>query len=227
MEGKAQNGTGESARVARVAWLVSFVVPMALIALLLAVEPSHASPAPLAAASSLEEEAEAQAESEEEGEVSEDQECLEAEAELAAGELSREERDEYCEDEGDSAKGAMPEECPLRSFHPQAVAVGSQEKLKLTIGYTTHEPADATIEIRNGSRVIDSSRRRLGRSGVIRLVEPLSDAEMDKVQAARRFTVRLHVTNAPDSCKRFETEQLTVKLTPQARASTRSRDRRR
>jgi hypothetical protein len=46
---------------------------------------------------------------------------------------------------------------------------------------------------------------------VIRLATALADPEMNKVDAARRFVVELKATGSPGSCRRFETEQLSVK----------------
>jgi hypothetical protein len=83
-------------------------------------------------------------------------------------------------------------------------------RLKLTLGYTTYEPAETKIELDHSSDRLMSLRRHLGRSGVIRLVRTLGDTAMAKVEAARNFTVRLQIADAPTDCRRLETKQLTV-----------------
>jgi hypothetical protein len=76
----------------------------------------------------------------------------------------------------------------------------------VTIGYTTYEPAGAKIEIRKGSTRIASVRRRLGRSGVLRITKKLS-----KRQRGKQITVRVRVPSAPRSCARYETHKLAVR----------------
>ena len=41
--------------------------------------------------------------------------------------------------------------------------------------------------------------------------ERLSDAEMEKVREARRFTVSMAMPDAPAYCRRYETRHLTIK----------------
>ena len=69
-----------------------------------------------------------------------------------------------------------PEECILRSAHGQAVASDKGDKLKLTIGYTTYEPAAASLTIGH----LGTVHRHLGRSGVLRLVEDLHGHDSPK-----------------------------------------------
>ncbi len=117
---------------------------------------------------------------EEEGEEGEEEfeegACEEAEEEFDEGELSAGEVKEICEEEAAERRKkaanpstVAPEECILRSAHGQAVTSGKGDKLKLTIGYTTYEPAAATLKVGH----LDTVHRHLGRSGVLRLVEDL------------------------------------------------------
>lgn len=109
--------------------------------------------------------------------------CEEAEEELDEGELSAGEVKEICEEEAAERRkkaanpGAVaPEECILRSAHGQATISGKGDKLKLTIGYTTYEPAAAALKIGN----LGTVHRHLGRSGVLRLVEDLHGHDSPK-----------------------------------------------
>ncbi len=114
---------------------------------------------------------------EEEGEeLGEETECEIAEEEVEEGELSQDEADEICKEEARETRknaanpvGAEPEECILRSAHAQVSLVSHDEKLKLTIGYTTYEPVTAKLEIGHLATI----HRHLGRSGVLRQVESL------------------------------------------------------
>lgn len=158
-------------------------IPLVLAALLLAASTAHATPVdPAAAPLAFEEEFNAEEEGGEEFEFEEP------------------------EEEFDEA-----EECVLRSAHAHASLLAHDSKLKLTLGYTTYEPAGAKIEVGHGPNHLVSLQRHLGRSGVIRLIKTLDGPEMAEVEAARHLTVRLQVTEAPTGCRRFEIKQLTVK----------------
>lgn len=216
MEGKAD--PNRAVAIARVAWLATFVVPLVLAGLLLAAKTTHAATgAALIVPLALDEELEA----EEEGELEEGS-CEEAEGEFEAGELSGAELEEICGEEEDDAElkaagssKVAPEECLVRSSRARVVAHLSQNTVRLTVGYTTYEPTVATLDYGltggKGSLQMGAAKRHLGRSGVLRLSKRLSDAQMAKVQSGGHFTVHLHGTEAPSSCRPFETEQLTVK----------------
>ncbi|HEX3174919.1 MAG TPA: hypothetical protein VHQ43_11965 [Solirubrobacterales bacterium] len=146
------------------------LLSMAALALSIAGGTAWSAPAtPPAVPFALGEEVELEAEEGEEETAAE--ECEEAQAEFAAGEISVEEVAEYCEAEtrphGKSSSGSAPEECVLRSAHGHATVDAEGQKLKLTIGYTTYEPTPATIDLSKGPAI----HRHLGRSGVLRIVE--------------------------------------------------------
>lgn len=207
----------QTARIARVAWFATFVAPLILAALLLGVKSAQgASPLPSLTPLAFEEEFE----EEDETEFAE-AECEIAEDEVEEGELSKAEGEEICreaEDEGRktaSGSNAAPEECLLRSAQARLVADDTPGGVHLTISYTTYEPTAATVDYSasggKGVLHLGTAKRHLGRSGVIRLTEALAEPKMAKVDAAGRFTVQIHIPGSPRSCRRFETEQLTVK----------------
>jgi hypothetical protein len=114
-------------------------------------------------------------ETEEEGEASEaelaEEECAEGREEATAGEIDQEELEEDCEKPSPKSSGpSSPADCPLHSA--SAHAATSHDRLKVTLGYTTNEPFEATIEIKRGP-THQAFNRHLGRSGVLRFV--LSD----------------------------------------------------
>ncbi len=100
----------------------------------------------------------------------------EAEAESEVEDWGEEESEE--EEEAEPLPGDV---CPLRSAHAHAVT--RQDKLKLTIGYTTNEPFSARITIQRGSVQIGSVRRYLGHSGVLRFAEKLAERGGKKIVA--------------------------------------------
>lgn len=188
--------------------------------LLAAAGAQGASAEPIATASALEEEVEG-FEDELEEEESEGEaiaaECEAAREEAGEGELGPGEVDEICAEvaEADKRKknagkkagsgSVAPPECLLRSTHAHAAVTGGGDKLKLTIGYTTYEPVGAKVEVRGGSGRIAAKSLRLGRSGVLRIVEDLG-----KAGAPKRLVIRFAVATSPDYCGKYETEKVTV-----------------
>jgi hypothetical protein len=213
----------QTTQIARIAWFTTFVLPLILAALLLGVRSAQATPpVPDSTLLAVEEEFELEFEGEEEEGEFEAEACAVAEEESEEGELNEKAVEIACDElkgrdgkkAAGSASAAAPEECLLRSAHARVVASPQHHSLKLTVGYTTHEPTTATIDYGvkggKGTMHLGTVKRHLGRSGVIRLTETGGSA-MAKVEAAGRFTVRLHIARAPAKCRRFETEQLTDK----------------
>ena len=92
--------------------------------------------------------------------------------------------------------------------------------MRLTLGYTTYTPATATVEY--GARKdphLGTVHRQLGRSGVLRLSKHLASGQMAKVETSGRFTVTVHVPEAPRACQRFEVQQLQVAQSSKARVT--------
>jgi hypothetical protein len=116
----------------------------------------------------------------------------ELEAEAAAEEVEEEceeveeEVEEECEEvESKAERAALArEECVLRTARAHAALDRRGEKLKLTIGYTAYEPANAKIKVGH----IATLNRHLGRSGVLRIVKALR-----KGQHLKRLVVRINL----------------------------------
>lgn len=148
------------------------LLPLALLLLLWAAAPTIAAAVetpvgdvPVLALEDEEPEAEAAAEDvEEECEETEEgfEECEEAEAASEGDERAR-------------------EDCVLRSARGHASVDRHGRKLKLTIGYTAYEPVKAKVEISKGGNRLATVKRRLGRSGVLRVTKKL-DAKNDGKQ---------------------------------------------
>jgi hypothetical protein len=165
-----------TARIARAAWFCAFVLPLVLAALLLGVKSAQAAspegnPTPLA----FEEEFEL--EEENEGEFAEE-ECEIANEEAKEGEITQAEADTLCKEakaEAEAASkaagssSAAAAECPIHSASAHASI--HDDRLKLTIGYTTTSPVTATIQVRG----VGTFKRHLGKSGVLRFSEKLGD----------------------------------------------------
>jgi hypothetical protein len=152
------------------------VVLLALSGLLLASAAHAAQPVPGTTPLAFEEEFADEEEGEEDEAEFEEGACEEAEEEFDEGELSAGEVKEICEEEAAERRkkaanpgSVAPEECILRSAHGEATTQGQGDKLKLTIGYTTYEPAAASLKIGH----LGTVHRHLGRSGVLRVVEDL------------------------------------------------------
>lgn len=187
-------------RTTRVAWLVCFAVPLLLLAILGASRPAHASTEVEVIAAGSEPAAQSSEEVEWEGE------CVEA------GEEELEEEAGECEAEAEAedTSFAPAEDCYLRTAHARVVAYPTRNRMRLTLGYTTFEPARATVEYRAPNDRLGAVTRNLGRSGVVRLSKHLDGQQMERLRNAHRFTVTVHVAEAPSACQRLETEQLQV-----------------
>lgn len=201
---------------------VLFVLLLLSGLLLAAAGAQGASAGPVASTSAFEEDFENLEDELEEEEEESEEEAMEAECETAReeageGELGLDEVDQICAEAAEAGKrkknvgkkkadsgSVAPEECVLRSTHTHAAFNG--DKLKLTIGYTAYEPVGATVEVRKGSNRIASMRRRLGRSGVLRIFKNLGDAE-----APKRVVVRLAAPTSPGYCGKYETETIRVR----------------
>jgi hypothetical protein len=191
---------------------IRLALPLALLAILAASQGAYAfgdaeAPAsPPDAGASLSEETEFE------------DECVESDEE-EEGEDS-EEADEECEAEADDAGFSPAEDCYLRTAQARVVAFPDRNTMRLTLGYTTYTPASATVEYGAASDPrLGTVRRRLGRSGVVRLSKHLGSKEMEQVRASRRFTVTVHVPEAPRQCQRFEVQRLQVERSSDSRVT--------
>ena len=131
-----------------------------------------------------------------------------------------EEAEEECEAEAEGAGFSPAEDCYLRTATARVVAYPEREMMRLTLGYTTYAPAAATVEY--GAKKdprLGTVHRRLGRSGVLRLSKHLAGGQMTKVETSGRFTVTVHVPEAPRACQRFEVQRLQVAQSSEARVT--------
>jgi hypothetical protein len=188
----------------RFAWWVSFLATIALIALLgLARSAQAASLAdPLLAAVTFpaapDEEVEAEAADEEE---SEEVEVCEVE-----------EEDEECEEQTEEE---VDDSCVLKSAEATVLVLPNQDKLKLTLRYTTFSPAVVNVRysLRGGKGRLKMSgeSRRFGHRGVFRETEELTEAEMTKTRAATEFEVDARAVNTPSYCRGLFDRRLTAR----------------
>ena len=191
---------------------IRLLLPLLLLAILAASQSGHAladaeDPGqPLNVAIQLGEE-----EDESEGE------CVESEDEELE---DAEEAEEECEAEAEDAGFSPSEDCYLRTATARVVAYPDRKMMRLTLGYTTFAPTAATVEY--GAKKdphLGTVHRQLGRSGVLRLSKHLAGKQMTKVETSGRFTVTIHVPEAPHACQRFEVQQLQVAQSSKARVT--------
>lgn len=135
----------------------------------------------------------------------------EEEGEAAASEDEGLEIEEECEEEepGECAEDSdggpeAPAECLLTSVDPIVFASGNSDKVQLRLRYATTSPTVVKVEYGShgakGSLFLGSEKKRFGRQGVLRLNRKLTEAQMPRILAARDFTVRLRVLDAPRWC---------------------------
>ncbi|HEU4393618.1 MAG TPA: hypothetical protein VFR04_08295 [Solirubrobacterales bacterium] len=206
MRRKPIAAAGDGTHAVRLAWCISFLVTLALIALLGLAKSAQAVslpeldvPGPSALATPPDE-----AEEEGEAEASEDE-------EIEADECEEEEEGE-CEEE-DSFEA--PPECLLSSAEATVFASGNSDKVRLQVRYAATSPTTVAVEYglhgSRGSLFLGSEKKRFGRKGVLRLNQSLTEAQMVKVMAAKGFAVRIRVPAAPGWCKPYFDHQLDVR----------------
>ncbi len=222
---KRDDTAASAARTRRIAWLVSVVVPLVVLALLLTLKPAHAAtPAagPAGAIAAPSAMAAVGEPAEGEGEEAEGCEAAgeEVEAETEAEEVGEETEVEAGEEEAEGCEAAgvpPPASCLLRSAHARILVYAPQDRVRLLVDYTSSARAQATVEYRlegnRGSLRLGDANRTLADRGVLHLSRRLTSAQMAKVRAAKSFTVELQVPTAPRSCRRFDTRHLTTKRT--------------
>jgi hypothetical protein len=141
----------------------------------------------------------------------------EEECEAFEDEDGLEEEDEECLDGRAGNDGVPPEECLLRTARARLFVYGSQSRVRLVIRYTAFSAADVYVDYKlsggMGSLKLGTAHQHFAKSGLLRINEGLSDGEMDKVRAAKRFTVLMNVPQAPRFCRRYDTRHLTIRRT--------------
>lgn len=142
----------------------------------------------------------------------EDEEC-----EVFEDEEGLEEEDPDCEEEGGGNGRVPPEECLMRTARARLFTYSSQNRVRLVIRYTAFAPADVYVEFKlsggKGSLKLGTVHQRFAKSGLLRVNERLGDGAMDKVRAAKRFTVVMTIPSAPRYCHHYDTRHLTIRHT--------------
>jgi len=186
----------------RFAWGVAFIATLAIVAVLGLARSAQAltlsagdavTAAPVAISD----------EDEEEAEASEDEE----------GEIVECEDPEECEEDGDGVEA--PPECLLSSAQATVYAAANHDRVRLQVRYTTSTPTPVAFDYglhgSKGSLYLGGEKKRLARHGVLRLSRSLTEEQMEKVLAAKNFTVRLRVPSAPHYCQSIFDRQLDVR----------------
>jgi hypothetical protein len=205
MRRKAVPLAARESHAIRLAWLVSFLATVALVAILGFARSAQAAsvqlPGPLFSAAAQpfageEEEVEEEAEEED---VETLEECEEA------GEDSEE-----CEQR---IKDEPSDGCLLRSAEATVLLLPARDRVQLTVRYAASSPAVVSLRYglrgHRGTLGMGAESPRLGRKGVLRKTEKLSDGEMAKARAATEFDVHLYAFNTPGYCRKLFNRRLT------------------
>ncbi len=157
----------------------------------------------------------------------------EGEAEASEGEEAETESEECEADEeeecGEDKSGTeAPPECLLSSIEPTIFASGNSDRIRLQVRYATSSPAAVAIAYglhgAKGSLFLGGEKKRLGKKGVLRLNRNLTEAQMAKVMAAKDFTVRIRVLEAPGWCQPIFDRHLTLRRTTPSGLSWQERE---
>jgi hypothetical protein len=210
MRRKPSAAAAHHAPTIRIAWWASFFATIALIAILGLARSAQAQPIPglaqtgdivlLAPAPDEEFESEDEAEAEtSEGDGFEAEECVEDEEEECEGEAGLE----------------APEECLLSSAQATISAAANHDRVRLQVRYTTSSPTTVAVDYglhgSKGSLYLGSDKKLFAKRGVLRLTKSLTETQMEKVIAAKDFSVRLHVAGTPHYCQSLFDRQLDVR----------------
>ncbi len=143
--------------------------------------------------------------------------AAEEECEVFEDEDGFEEEDEECLEERAASGGAPPEECLLRTARARLLVYSSESRIGLVIRYTAFSPGDVYVDYRlggaKGPLKLGTAPLHFAKSGLLRINERLGEGEMDKVRAARRFTVVTDVPAVPRYCHGYDTRHLTIRRT--------------
>lgn len=123
------------------------------------------------------------------------------------------EEEEICEEEEPAE--TVPPACRLSSSEATVSASAASDRVRLAIRYTTSSPAAVEVEYflrgRKGPLSFADQRKRFGKTGVFRATAELGEVQMEKVLAAKSFTVQMHAAGAPRSCDQYFDRHLTVR----------------
>jgi hypothetical protein len=149
-----------------------------------------------------------------------EEECFEEEGESDEAEEVEGEGDEggetqECEAEAQGSELLPPEECLLRTASARVFTSDAHDKVRLVLRYTALAPTEVAVDYRlkggKGSLQFNEARKRFATRGVFRANETLTEAQMNRVLAAKSFQVQLHVPAAPAFCNRYYSKHLTIR----------------
>jgi hypothetical protein len=193
----------DEARAIRFAWWTAFFATLTLIAILGIAKSAQALSVPFAGPPGI-----VAAPAPPPDEESEDG----AESSDESFELEECEEDDECEE--DTGLDAPPE-CLLSNAKATVFATANKDQVRLQVRYTTTSPTAVAIAYglhgAKGSLYLGGEKKQFARQGVLRLSKSLTEDQMAKVMAAKGFTVRLRVPEAPGYCKAFFDRQLDIK----------------
>lgn len=125
--------------------------------------------------------------------------------------------EEECEAEADDTSPFPPEECLLRTARARVFAYTAHDRVRLVIRYTSLAPAQVSVDYwmkgRKGPLSLGHAKQRFAKKGLFRLAENFSAAQMEKVRAAKGFTVTMRIPAAPKYCNQYYSRHLTIKRT--------------
>jgi alpha-tubulin suppressor-like RCC1 family protein len=108
----------------------------------------------------------------------------------------------------------LPRACILKVARARVFAFTHQDRARLVIHYKAYEPAQVSVSYSsagaNGSLALGTASARFKTAGVYRLTKKLGDAATAKLKAASSMKVHFAVPQAPASCARYYTKQLTI-----------------
>ena len=146
----------------------------------------------------------------------------EEECEVFEDEEGVEEEEGECEEEEAADSRVPPEECVLRTARARLFTFASQNRIRLVIRYTAFDPGDVFVDYRlsggKGGLKLGTAHQHFEKRGLLRVNQRLSEAEMNKVRAAKRFTIVMTIPAAPRFCRRFDTRHLTIRRTIHSQA---------
>jgi hypothetical protein len=125
--------------------------------------------------------------------------------------------EEECEAEADDTSPFPPEECLLRTARARVFAYTAHDRVRLVIRYTSLAPAQVSVDYwmkgRKGPLSLGHAKQRFAKKGLFRLAESFSAEQMEKVRAAKGFTVTMRIPAAPKYCNQYYSRHLTIKRT--------------
>ena len=152
-------------------------------------------------------------------EVDEDEAEEEETEEEETEEESQEGEDEIDADdeESDEAEtGSLPPaECLLQTARSRVFTDTSRDRVGLVLRYTSLAPTEVGVDFKlkgsKGSLGLGRAKQRFTKKGVFRLTSQVSESKMERVRAAKSFTVDLSIPAAPSYCQRFYTRHLSIR----------------